>query len=118
MNLDSTHWMAIGPSPVDTPGVSLGSSAGRIDGVAPDPGNADTMYVGASGGGVWKTGVWTNPTPTWIPFTDDLPSVVCGGYHPLVVHPKEHGTVLGLVSGPGAGVIRSTNFGIAWQLIG
>jgi len=118
MNLDSTHWMAIGPSPVDTPGVSLGSSAGRIDGVAPDPGNADTMYVGASGGGVWKTGVWSNPTPTWIAFTDDMPSISFGGYHPLVVHPKQHGTVFGLVSGPGAGMMRSTNFGLGWQLIG
>jgi len=44
MNLDSTHWMAIGPSPVDTPGVSLGSSAGRIDGVAPQEAVAGARY--------------------------------------------------------------------------
>ena len=118
MNLDKVHWMAIGPSPVDTPGVSLGSSAGRIDAAAPDPGNVDTMYVGAAGGGVWKTGVWTNPTPVWIGFTDDQPSTNFGGYHPLVVHPTHHETVFGLVSGPGAGVMRSTNFGLGWTLLG
>jgi photosystem II stability/assembly factor-like uncharacterized protein len=118
MTLNSTHWTAIGPAPVDSPGVSLGSSAGRIDVAAPDPGNVDTMYVGAKGGGIWKTGVWTNPVPTWIAFTDDMPSTNIGGYHPLVVHPKHHETVFGLVGGPGAGVLRSTNFGIGWQLIG
>jgi len=71
MNLSSANWTAIGPAPVNTPGVSLGDSAGRIDVAAPDPGNVDTMYIGASGGGVWKTGVWTDPVHTWIAFTDD-----------------------------------------------
>jgi photosystem II stability/assembly factor-like uncharacterized protein len=118
MTLSSTKWTAVGPSPVDTPGVSLGSSAGRIEVAAPDPGNADTMYVGANGGGVWKTGVWSNPTPTWLVLTDDMPSISFSGYHPLVVHPKDHGTVFGLVSGPGAGVLRSTNFGLGWELLG
>jgi hypothetical protein len=118
MNLNTTQWMPIGPSPVDTPGVSLGSSAGRIDAAAPDPSNVDTMYVGASGGGVWKTGVWTNPTPVWLPVSDDQPSTNFGGYHPLVVHPAHTETVFGLVSGPGAGVLKSTDHGLGWQLLG
>jgi photosystem II stability/assembly factor-like uncharacterized protein len=118
MNLDKVHWMAIGPAPVDTPGVSLDFSAGRIEAAAPDPGAVDTMYVGASGGGVWKTGVWNNPSPIWLVTSDDQPSINFGGYHPLVVHPAHHETVFGVVSGPGAGVLKSTNFGLSWQLLG
>src|SRR5262249_7570007 len=37
---------------------------------------------------------------------------------PIAVHPRHHETVFALVSGPGAGLLRSNNFGIAWQLIG
>lgn len=118
MNLNKVHWMPIGPAPVDTPGTALGHTVGRIDVAAPDPGNVDTIYVAGSGGGIWKTGVWTRSDPVWLPFTDDQPSTNVAGYHSLVVHPTHHGTVFGLVSGPGAGVLKSTNFGIAWQLVG
>jgi len=118
MNLSPTKWTAIGPAPVDTPNVSLGFSAGRIEAAAPDPGNIDTMYLGASGGGVWKTGVWNNPSPVWLVTSDEQPSINFGGYHPLVVHPAHNETVFGVVSGPGAGVLKSTNFGLSWQLLG
>ena len=58
MPLSTTKWTALGPAPIATPNVSLGFSAGRIEAAAPDPTNADTMYIAANGGGVWKTGVW------------------------------------------------------------
>ena len=118
MNLSSTRWTPIGPAPVDTPAKALGHTVGRIDAAAPDPGNVDTMYVGGAGGGVWKTGVWTRSDPVWLAFTDDQPSINVAGFHSLVVHPAHHGTVFGLVSGPGAGVLKSINFGIDWQLLG
>ena len=89
MNLSNTKWTAIGPAPTDTPTVGLGFSAGRIEVAAPDPTNADVMYIGANGGGVWKTGVWNNPSPVWLPVTDDQPSLNFAGYHCLVVHPGE-----------------------------
>ena len=56
MNLSDTQWTAVGPAPVDTPNVSLGHSAGRIEVAAPDPTNADVMYVGANGGGRLEDG--------------------------------------------------------------
>jgi hypothetical protein len=119
MNLSNTKWTAIGPAPTDTPTVGLGFSAGRIEVAAPDPTNADVMYIGANGGGVWKTGVWnTAPqAPTWIPVSDDQPSLNFAGYHPLVVHPANKQLVLGVVSGPGAGILKSTNGGLGWQLL-
>src|SRR5215467_244101 len=118
MKLSSTRWTAIGPAPVDTPTKALGHTVGRIDAAAPDPGNVDAMCVGSAGGGVWKTGVWTRSDPVWLVLTDDQPSINVAGFHSLVVHPSHHGTVFGLVSGPGAGVLKSTNFGIDWQLLG
>lgn len=117
MELSSSKWFPIGPAPTDTPGHALGHTVGRVDVAAADPGNVDTVYVGAGGGGIWKTGVWTRSDPVWLPFTDDQPSINIAGYHSLVVHPAHHETVFGLVSGPGAGVLKSTDFGVGWQLI-
>jgi photosystem II stability/assembly factor-like uncharacterized protein len=117
MTLSDTAWSAIGPAPTDTPQVSLGHSAGRIEVAAPDPTNADVMYIGANGGGVWKTGVWNNPSPVWLSVSDDQPSLNFSGYHSLVVHPANHQLILGVVSGPGAGVLKSTNAGLGWTLL-
>jgi photosystem II stability/assembly factor-like uncharacterized protein len=117
MNLTDTKWTAIGPSPTATPNVSLGFSAGRIEVAAPDPTNADTMYIGANGGGVWKTGVWNNAPPVWLSVSDDQPSLNFAGYHPLVVHPANNKLILGTVSGPGAGILKSTNAGLGWTLL-
>ena len=57
MELSSSKWFPIGPAPTDTPGHALGHTVGRVDAAAADPGNIDTMYVGAGGGGIWKTGL-------------------------------------------------------------
>ena len=121
--LTTTHWWPLGPSPIDTPGVALGRAAGRIEAAAPDPTDGDVMYLGSDNGGVWKTGTWrntpqTNVPPTWLPVSDGQPSLDFAGYHPLVVHPANADLVLGLVSGTGAGVLKSTNAGLGWQLLG
>lgn len=79
------------------------------------------MYVAGAGGGVWKTGTWTDAPdvpPTWLPLGDGERSLDVGGYHPLVVHPANHALILVAVSGAGAGVLKSTNGGFGWQLLG
>jgi hypothetical protein len=81
MNLNKVHWMPIGPAPVDTPGKALGHTVGRIDVAAPDPGTVDTMYVAGSGGGIWKTGVWTRSDPVWLPEFALGRGLVVGGHH-------------------------------------
>jgi photosystem II stability/assembly factor-like uncharacterized protein len=116
--LTTTHWLPAGPSPISAPGVGLGLAAGRIEAAAPHPAWPDVMLVGANGGGVWKTGVWNNDPPVWIVTTDDQPSINFSGYHPLAVHPESHDLVFGCVSGPGAGVLKSTNGGLSWTLLG
>ena len=116
--LSTTKWFPFGPAPTDAPGVGLGLAAGRIEAAAPHPTSVDVMYVAGNDGGVWKTGVWNNDPPVWIMLGDDQASLNFGGYHPLVVHPANTNLVLGTVSGHGAGVLKSTNGGLGWQLLG
>src|SRR5262245_23774945 len=56
ITLSTTSWTPIGPAPdlnAELPG-NLPAS-GRITAIAADPTNANTIYAGAAGGGVWKT---------------------------------------------------------------
>jgi photosystem II stability/assembly factor-like uncharacterized protein len=116
--LSTTSWFPIGLAPIDAPNVGLGFAAGRIEAAAPHPTDPDVMYVGANNGGVWKTGVWNSNPPTWLSLGDDQRSLNFAGYHPLAVHHTHPQHVLGAVCGAGAGVLRSTNGGLSWQLLG
>jgi photosystem II stability/assembly factor-like uncharacterized protein len=116
--LSTTSWYPIGPAPIDAGGVGLGLAAGRIEAAAPHPSSPDVMYVAGNDGGVWKTGVWTNDPPTWLSLGDDQRSLNFAGYHPLAVHRVHTQHVLGVVCGAGAGVLKSTNGGLSWQLLG
>src|SRR5438067_3810637 len=66
----TSTWTAIGPAPI-TNGQTPGSLpvSGRITGIAADPTDANTIYIAAAGGGVWKT---TNGGTSWNPLTDGL----------------------------------------------
>jgi photosystem II stability/assembly factor-like uncharacterized protein len=116
--LTTTNWHPFGPAPIDAPNVGLGLAAGRIEAAAPHPTDPDVMYVGANNGGVWKTGVWNNTPPTWLALGDDQRSLNFAGYHPLAVHPAHPNLVLGVVCGAGAGLLKSTNGGLGWTLLG
>ena len=118
--LSTTEWLPIGPAAVKTPKVSLGFSAGRVEAAAPHPANPDIMYIGGADGGVWKTSNWNNSgaPPVWIGgLSNDHPSLNFSGYHPLVVHPANHNLVLGVVSKAGAGILKSANAGLSWQVL-
>lgn len=112
VNINTSTWTPIGPAPIETKG-GLGPISGRIEAAAPHPTNPSVLYVGGANGGIWKS---TNPVG-WVPLTDDMPSLNFSGYHPLVVHPSNHNLVLGAVSGPGAGILKSTDGGVSWQLL-
>ena len=67
------QWFAVGPAPI-TDGNTAGSqdTTGRINTIAVDPSNAQTIYIGTAGGGAWKT---TNGGLTWQPLFDGIPEV-------------------------------------------
>src|SRR5712672_2066695 len=50
---DAATWTSIGPRPTD--GGSTNVTAGRVNAVAIDPRDNNTVYIGAAEGGVWKT---------------------------------------------------------------
>ncbi|HEV3343584.1 MAG TPA: hypothetical protein VG125_24645, partial [Pirellulales bacterium] len=66
-------WQPIGPAPI-VGGQTAGSLtvSGRVTGIATDPADANTVYLAAAGGGVWKTTNATSASPTWTPLTDNL----------------------------------------------
>ncbi len=49
-----------------------GTVTGAIEAIAVDPTNANTLYVGAVDGGIWKT---TNAGAAWTPLTDQKASL-------------------------------------------
>jgi photosystem II stability/assembly factor-like uncharacterized protein len=118
--LSNTQWKPIGPAPISTPNVGQGLAAGRVEAAAPDPSNADVMFIAADNGGVWRTLNWNNTDgpPTWVPLTDDKPSLDFAGYHPLMVHASTGHPIFAAVCRTGAGILKSTDTGLTWQLVG
>jgi photosystem II stability/assembly factor-like uncharacterized protein len=110
----SGNWTSLGPN--STTGGYAG--LGRISAVAFDPGNANIIYAGAGGGGVWKT---TNGGTSWIPLTDALGSL---GASSIVVEPTNT-QIIYLATGdgdardnPSIGVMKSLDGGATWNMTG
>ena len=131
----SAPWTPVGPTAVETS--SYGLITGRITSLAVDPSDTsgNTVYVGSTGGGVWKS---TNAASqaasvTFAPLTDTLPiSSGCGtpplsslSIGALTVQPGGTGVILAGTGDPndaldsyyGNGILRSTDKGNTWCLI-
>jgi hypothetical protein len=117
-SLSTSHWLSLGPSPINAPGIGIGLAAGRVEAAAPDPTDVTVMYVNGSTGGIWKTGVWTNDPPVWLSLGDDFPSPQCGGYHCLVVHPANDKLIFGTASGVGGAIMKSNPSTLSFKPMG
>ena len=123
-------WTAVGPAQVASQ--SFGDVTGRVTSVAIDPADAtgNTVYVGTTGGGVWKSvnAAGAAGNVTFAPLTDTLP-VFSGG---TAVLPSlsigavsvSGGVVLAGTGDPndasdsyyGEGILRSADGGVTWTL--
>jgi photosystem II stability/assembly factor-like uncharacterized protein len=119
----SQSWVPLGPFSVphgQTYGSGPGSRppvAGRVAGIAVDPGNANHILCGSAGGGVWET---KDGGAVWEPRTDNQPSLSIGAvvFHPtnpLIAYAGtgEGNTRRGAL---GVGLLRSTDGGTTWAM--
>ena len=69
----SPAWIAVGPAQVASQ--LFGAVTGRVTSLVLDPADStgNTLYVGTTGGGVWKSTNAAGAAPTFVPLTDSLP---------------------------------------------
>lgn len=109
------RWESLGPETVP----------GRVKCLAGHPTNADILYAGSAGGGVWKT---INGGRDWFPTMHDELSLAIGGLAVAPTNPDILYAATGewtgnrdraeTPSGMGAGVYRSSDGGAHWELCG
>jgi hypothetical protein len=129
----SAAWTAVGPVAITT--ASYGAVSGRVTAIAVDANDTigNTVYVGTTGGGVWKS---TNAAGaladvTFAPLTDALPVFSVAGntaalsIGALSVQPSVNPVLLAGTGDPndatdsyyGEGILRSTDGGLTWSLV-
>jgi hypothetical protein len=128
-------WQPVGPNTVHS--ASYGNVTGRVTALALDPNDAtgNTVYLGATGGGVWKSTNAAGPlaSVTYQPLTDTLPvfsanagsaAVPSLSIGALAVQPKANPVLLAGTGDPngatdsyyGEGLLRSADGGLTWTL--
>ena len=128
-------WQPLGPSSVQTP--LYGNVTGRVTAIALDPNDTsgNTVYLGTTGGGVWKSTNAAGPlsSVTLKPLTDTLPvfSINAGSstipslsIGAVAVQPAANPVVLAGTGDPndatdslyGEGILRSTDGGQTWTI--
>ncbi|GMV25432.1 MAG: hypothetical protein AMXMBFR58_14630 [Phycisphaerae bacterium] len=110
-------WSPIGPRPIGSEYWSGEANAsGRVISIAPHPTDANTCYISAASGGVWKT---TNGGTNWTPLTDELPTTNGGAISidPADANTIYYGTGEWQQGSQGDGVYRSTDAGASWVRI-
>jgi hypothetical protein len=132
----NSGWQPVGPAQILTS--QFGPVTGRVTTIAVAPWDAsgNTVYLGATGGGVWKSSnaaAADASTVIWQPLTDDLAAfagvnVTSLSMGAISVQPGTAGTDGVILAGTGdpndvldsyygAGILRSADGGATWQLI-
>jgi len=122
-------WTAQGPGPTVNGQVDNVTPNNEVDGaihtVAAHPTDANILYVGGVNSGIWRTGNATAASPTWIPLTDNFPSLSIGAleFDPTDLTRRTLVAGIGRFSsfgrngGPLTGILRTTDGGDNWARI-
>src|SRR5213079_3307680 len=102
---------------------------GRVNAIAVDPtttvNSSIVAYLGAVGGGVWKTTNCCSNSTTWSVVTDD-PLISTTAIDTVTIDPSDHNTIyagtgdlnFGSFSMGSQGILKSTDGGSTWQVLG
>ncbi len=131
--LDS-RWQPVGPNQVASP--AFGRISGRVSSIAIDPADrsGNTVYVGTTGGGVWKSinAAGAAESVTFVPLTDELSvfsasagSTATASLSIGAISAQAGGIVLAGTGDPndasdsyyGSGLLRSADGGLTWGLV-
>jgi hypothetical protein len=129
----SAPWQPVGPNQVAS--IAYGSITGRVTAIAVDPADfsGNTVYVGTTGGGVWKSTNAAGPAASveFIPLTDTLPAFSANAGTAAIpslsigaISVQSH-VVLAGTGDPndatdsfyGSGLLRSADDGLTWTFI-
>jgi hypothetical protein len=127
-------WQERGPSPTfngQTVGLGLPSGdsnpvSGAINAVAVNPNDPTNLYVATVNGGIWST---KGANLNWAPLTDRLPSLAVStiAFSPLDTSgrtlfagtgQRSSGNFFGASGGPAIGLLRTTDAGANWTVLG
>ena len=127
----SPAWTAVGPGQVAS--TLYGNVTGRVTSLVLDPADTtgNTLYVGTTGGGVWKSTSAAGASPTFAALTDTLPVYSASSAQFTVPSlsigalAMANGVLLAGTGDPndatdsyyGAGLLRSADGGLTWTLI-
>jgi hypothetical protein len=130
----ATAWTELGPSGVPADALvaseSTGATAGtiysgRATAIAVSPtctASGCTVFIGAAGGGVWKTTNALASSPSWSPSSNGIPSNAIGS---IVFDPSNPAVIYAGTGEPngsgdseaGVGLYKSTDGGQNWSLV-
>lgn len=126
-------WQELGPSP-QLRGSGSASVSGRVSALAYSPDyngqGVGAFYLGAAGGGVWRSTDFESANPHWTPLTDDLGllpqaengainvgSIAVDPFHPNTIYVGTGEASYSADSRHGAGILKSTDGGDTWTLL-
>jgi hypothetical protein len=116
----SLQWIRLGPQSALSEwngSYYEGLDSGRVATVRADPANPATIYIGAIGGGIWKTPDITLSQPVWTPITDSLGTMFIGSFD---IDPTNSNVIhVGLgdywEGNPGGVMVTTTDGGATWS---
>lgn len=120
----ASNWVSLAPSSIPNPYDTLNIiGMGRINSITFHPTDPNTLWIGASSGGVWKT---TDNGSTWVCLTDEIPALRISD---VAVDPNNEDILyiatgdintiqLGGETNAGVGILKSVDGGATWDVTG